>query len=696
MKIACNKSERTVNMLKQKSGITLIALVVTIVVLLILAGITISLVFGENGVITSANKAKIMMIIGTLKEKINLESLEEQFDGGKITPEILLAEGKISRTVQQADDGNYYMYYIIKESAYPEMSGLGKGNFADLTDVFLIDDKLNIKYIANNGKEYGDNIENKILEDETDIRFSSKAFSEYISKKSGVEEEEMKFKWMKNQKKLEITDSAIDSLQDLVFFPNLETLYVGNWGGAYPNVSKLTGIENCTKLKELWVIGGPDKDYTELAYLPNLKIFQRARGNDYDNVIDALKLCQNLEQVVLRGLKMTDMSRISELGNIKILSLQDNDISKIEGLENMTNLEELNLSDNEITSIEGLENLTKLEILNLQNNQITDILPVSVNSSLMELYLKGNSGIDGNKDNYIGEKLEKLNTIGEILDRGGEISIDIDKLGLFTNYRKLDLSGQGLTTLEPLEGMTELTTLTLSGNKLTLKDEKSQEILKSMSNLESLNLYNNQIEDISVINNLMNLKSLNLSGNENVNLKEIEDIISNLDSLAVSQEVIETIVNCDPNKITKLCFYNYYSNVTELPDLTKFTKLTYLSFRGHGKINNLDIISNIGSLQTLILENMEMHGRMIDLSNLTNLTSLNLSSNDLWTEDLKNLEALKNNKNLSINLRYNSIIDASSLLVFDSNCRIYLEGNINLNEESKNALKEKFGSRVYF
>ena len=36
------------------SGITLIALVVTIVVLLILAGITISLVFGSNGVIKKA------------------------------------------------------------------------------------------------------------------------------------------------------------------------------------------------------------------------------------------------------------------------------------------------------------------------------------------------------------------------------------------------------------------------------------------------------------------------------------------------------------------------------------------------------------------------------------------------------------------------------------------------------------------
>ena len=39
---------------RETSGITLIASVVTIVVLLILAGITISLVFGSNGVIQKA------------------------------------------------------------------------------------------------------------------------------------------------------------------------------------------------------------------------------------------------------------------------------------------------------------------------------------------------------------------------------------------------------------------------------------------------------------------------------------------------------------------------------------------------------------------------------------------------------------------------------------------------------------------
>ena len=42
---------------KLENGITLIALVVTIVVLLILAGITISLVFGSNGVIKKVQEA---------------------------------------------------------------------------------------------------------------------------------------------------------------------------------------------------------------------------------------------------------------------------------------------------------------------------------------------------------------------------------------------------------------------------------------------------------------------------------------------------------------------------------------------------------------------------------------------------------------------------------------------------------------
>ena len=45
-------------MFKQERGITLVALVVTIVVLLILAGVSISMVLGQNVIVTKAQDAK--------------------------------------------------------------------------------------------------------------------------------------------------------------------------------------------------------------------------------------------------------------------------------------------------------------------------------------------------------------------------------------------------------------------------------------------------------------------------------------------------------------------------------------------------------------------------------------------------------------------------------------------------------------
>ena len=44
-------------MLKQQKGITLVALIITIIVLLILAGVTISLVLGDNGILNHAQDA---------------------------------------------------------------------------------------------------------------------------------------------------------------------------------------------------------------------------------------------------------------------------------------------------------------------------------------------------------------------------------------------------------------------------------------------------------------------------------------------------------------------------------------------------------------------------------------------------------------------------------------------------------------
>ena len=62
------------------AGITLVALVVTIIVLIILAGVSISLVLGDNGIITKAREAKTNYQTAAENEKTTLDSLYEEMN----------------------------------------------------------------------------------------------------------------------------------------------------------------------------------------------------------------------------------------------------------------------------------------------------------------------------------------------------------------------------------------------------------------------------------------------------------------------------------------------------------------------------------------------------------------------------------------------------------------------------------------
>ncbi len=65
---------------KGQGGITLVALVVTIVVLLILAGITISLVFAQNGVVGKAQQAAADSNKGTIADNIQGYIVSKQME----------------------------------------------------------------------------------------------------------------------------------------------------------------------------------------------------------------------------------------------------------------------------------------------------------------------------------------------------------------------------------------------------------------------------------------------------------------------------------------------------------------------------------------------------------------------------------------------------------------------------------------
>ena len=63
--------------LKRNKGITLIALVVTIIVLLILAGISIVMLTGQNGILNRANEAKEKTGVEQKEENEKLQGYED-------------------------------------------------------------------------------------------------------------------------------------------------------------------------------------------------------------------------------------------------------------------------------------------------------------------------------------------------------------------------------------------------------------------------------------------------------------------------------------------------------------------------------------------------------------------------------------------------------------------------------------------
>lgn len=66
--------------LKNKNGVTLIALAVTIIIMLILAGATISILTGNSGITTNASKAKTKSYLADIKEEYELYLSEKRMD----------------------------------------------------------------------------------------------------------------------------------------------------------------------------------------------------------------------------------------------------------------------------------------------------------------------------------------------------------------------------------------------------------------------------------------------------------------------------------------------------------------------------------------------------------------------------------------------------------------------------------------
>ena len=133
-------------MKENNNGITLIALVITIVVLIILASITINIVSGKNGIIERGKQAKEQTIISQYKEKIEmikldvrlkyksieitLENLKNEFESDSQKYWVNIVEQVVDSGIEKIKlttrDG--YVFYITENTTEYR----GKGQVAEI------------------------------------------------------------------------------------------------------------------------------------------------------------------------------------------------------------------------------------------------------------------------------------------------------------------------------------------------------------------------------------------------------------------------------------------------------------------------------------------------------------------------------------------------------------------------------------
>ena len=127
--------------IKKAKGITLISLVITIIILLILAGVTLSLTLGDNGIITQAQKAKEAQEIAAIKEEFQLAILDKELEKGGtgLTQEEL--EEIAGNYGELQEDGNTIKTddgYEIKIDEIYKPGGGTSGGGSGATDIVIL------------------------------------------------------------------------------------------------------------------------------------------------------------------------------------------------------------------------------------------------------------------------------------------------------------------------------------------------------------------------------------------------------------------------------------------------------------------------------------------------------------------------------------------------------------------------------
>lgn len=397
-----------------QNGITLIALVISIIVMLILAGVSLNATIGDNGIITQAQNAKLEVGMSALEEYLQQFYIEnyDEFQAKDNKALVLKNYSNSWNWFYQGaplgyivdSDGNSH-YFINKDGLPNEIKnklvGGDAGNktyadYASLNDVYGVTSDLKV-YYCKNGKNSIIGISKEDLEIADSTKEIFEAGSSMAKLITGENGTSVTLEDLKQVKKLVINnESNINDLKDFYALASLQELTLDN-----VNLDSLDGIENAVQLNKITIQNCTINNYSALGKMSkSLNTLYLYRTNDEE----LNKLCSktigigssdltNLKYLAIAGL--TSYTCSTEIYWSYIENYNGKGITTLEPLNNLTDatkksVKYLSLNANYLTNLSGINDFTNLYLLRAENNLISDISGIENMKSLSYLYLCNN------------------------------------------------------------------------------------------------------------------------------------------------------------------------------------------------------------------------------------------------------------------------------------------------------------------
>lgn len=309
-----------------------------------------------------------------------------------------------------------------------------------------------------------------------------------------------------------------DVSEDLTCFVNLEELYLEN--SSYYDLN-LDGLE---KLHTLYFDGYISD--IENAISPE-QITELGLYNVHFSA-SGLSAFTNVESLYLDSSMLSDINGISELPNLKKLTIMDGDyIDDLSALYQATQLESLYIESNSLRDVNFLTKFDNLKELTIVGSKVLDFTPLAECTGLESLYLLENyettdyefvKGLTGLKEfglmtsfNFDDSDMPDLSALSNVTKLYLGNFESFDNLKYMTNVEELiiDDGGYGdFGSSNSLLQLPNLRSLTLINGSIS---PEMLEQIAEVEGLEYLDFYSSYLwSDISPIMNMPNLQELRL------------------------------------------------------------------------------------------------------------------------------------------------------------------------------------------